>query len=337
MVALARFAARVRSASSRTRSASANFAPDRDGSLMSRARLPVLVPSPSRLVFAAEVLACVPKRFSKNSACPRPRLLERVEVVAVAHVDERLAPVVHLRQVLEQLGRRRKRHVRPVAHLGRPVLPFRPLDDVGRLQRAAHHLLERLVDPLEVVREVDGDRRGARRHDPEHVALVDERALDLLEQVADARRVLEVEVQVVDEQDEDAPGGVVGRPGRRQDDALGRRGRRRQREVRHAAAVHEHQRRELLRHAVLEDLEVVFREVGHELAPRVPGDHVVGHQVDRHPERRLLPLLVRSWQAPPAGPAPGGRGPGPSAPTRPARRTRAPATEKTTRVMGKSS
>ncbi|MCK7529254.1 MAG: hypothetical protein MZV64_72725 [Ignavibacteriales bacterium] len=137
------------------------------------------------------------------------------------------------------------------------------------------------------------------RHDAEHVALVDERALDLLEQVADARRVLEVEVEVVDEQDEDAPGGVVARPGRRQDDALRRGGRRRQRQVRHAPAVHQHQRRDRLRHAVFEELEVVLRQVGDELALGVPGDDVVGHEVDRDAERRLLSQLVGLGQAPP--------------------------------------
>ncbi len=230
-----------------------------------------------------------------------PRLLERVEVVAVADVDERLAPVVHLRQVVEQISRRRERDVGPVADLGRPLLPFRPLDDVGRLERAAHHLLQRLVDALEIVGEVDGDRRRPGRHDAEHVALVDERALDLLEQVADPRRVLEVQVQVVDEQDEDAPGRVVARPGRRQDDALRRGGRRRQRQVGHAAAVHEHERRDLLRHAVLEQFEVLLRQVRHELALGIPGDDVVGHQVDRHPERRLLPQLIRLGRHPLGG------------------------------------
>ena len=179
--------------------------------------------------------------------------------------------------------------MRAVPDFGRALLPFRPLDDVGGLERAAHHLLERLVYPLEIVGEVDGDRGGARRDDPEHVPLVNERALDLLEQVADARRVLEVEVEVVDEQDEDAPGRVVARPDRREDDAFRRGGGRRQREVRHPAAVHEDERRDLLRHAVFVEIEVVFGEVGDELAPGIPGDDVVGHQVDRHPERRLLP------------------------------------------------
>jgi len=52
--------------------------------------------------------------------------------------------------------------------------------------------------------------------------------------------------------------------------------------------VHEHQRRNLLRHAVFENLEVVLRQIGDELTLRVAGDDVVGHQVDRHAERRLL-------------------------------------------------
>ena len=78
---------------------------------------------------------------------------------------------------------------------------------------------------------------------PEHVAVVDQRLRDLLEELADAAGVAEVQVQVVDEEEEDAAGGVVGRPRRRQDDALLRRRRRRRRDVEDAAAVHEHERR----------------------------------------------------------------------------------------------
>jgi len=64
-----RVRARVNSASSRTRSASANFAPDRDGSLMPE---PLLGRSlPSAFVLAAEGIGLRPEAgFRKNSACP---------------------------------------------------------------------------------------------------------------------------------------------------------------------------------------------------------------------------------------------------------------------------
>ncbi|MCK7529255.1 MAG: hypothetical protein MZV64_72730 [Ignavibacteriales bacterium] len=144
---MARFAARVSSASSRTRSASANFAPGPRRVVVVGAAAGV-----SRRLRIGRVrrrgVRLRAEPVLEELRLPGPRLLERVEVVAVAHVDERLAPVVHLRQVVEQVGGRRERHVRPVPDLGRPFLPFRPLDDVGRLERAAHHLLDRLVDPL---------------------------------------------------------------------------------------------------------------------------------------------------------------------------------------------
>ena len=72
------------------------------------------------------------------------------------------------------------------------------------LQAGARDLLDRLVEPLAVVGQVDRDRRGAGRDDAEHVAVVDQLLRDLLEQVADAAGVAEVEVQVVDEDQEDA-------------------------------------------------------------------------------------------------------------------------------------
>ncbi len=113
----------------------------------------------------------------------------------------------------------------------------------------------------------------------------------LLQQLADQWRLDRREMQVVDDQHEDASGGVSGGPGARQDDALGSGrgwGRRRLQDVEHAAAVNHHQRRDLLRSAVLEHLEVVLAEVRHELAVGGAGNHVEGHEVDADPKRRLL-------------------------------------------------
>ena len=95
-----------------------------------------------------------------------------------------------------------------------------------------------------------------------------------------AAGVAEVEVQIVDDEQQDAAGGVGGRPRRRQDDALLRRRRRRRRDVEDAAAVDQRERDERLRHAVLEDLELVLLEVGDEQPLVVAGDHVGRHQVD---------------------------------------------------------
>ena len=88
------------------------------------------------------------------------------------------------------------------------------------LQAGAGDLLDRLVEPLAVVGQVDRQRRRAGRDDAEHVAVVNQILRDLLEQLADAPGVAEVEVQVVDEDQEDAARRVGGRPRRRQDDAF---------------------------------------------------------------------------------------------------------------------
>ena len=97
----------------------------------------------------------------------------------------------------------------PAAHRGCPAAPARAGD-----------LLDRFGQPPAIVGEIDRDRRGARRDDAEHVAFVHELVGDLLEQLADAPGVAEVEVQVVDEDEEDAAGRIAGRPRRRQEDAF---------------------------------------------------------------------------------------------------------------------
>ena len=80
-----------------------------------------------------------------------------------------------------------------------------------------------------------------------------------------------------------------GRDGGQDDALLGRRRRRRQQVV-HAAAVHQRERRDVLRHAVFEDLEVVLRQVRHELVLAVADDGVHGDQVDVDAEGRLRAL-----------------------------------------------
>ena len=137
--------------------------------------------------------------------------LERVEVVAVADVDERLAPVVHLLEVAHDVVGRRERDVRAIADFGRPLAAVRRVEDVLRAQAGAGDLFDRLIQPLPVVRHVDGQRRGAGRHDAEHVAVVNQVFRNLLEQLADASGVAEVQVQVVDEDQENAPGRVARR------------------------------------------------------------------------------------------------------------------------------
>ena len=88
-------------------------------------------------------------------------------------------------------------------------------------------------------------------------------------------------MEVVDDEDDDAAGGVVGRARRRQNDAFANRRRRRHLRGVGAAAMNQHERRELLLDAVFVELEIVLGEIGLELPAPVPDDDVGADQVDR--------------------------------------------------------
>ena len=114
-------------------------------------------------------------------------------------------------------------------------------------------------------------------------------------------------MQVVDEDQEDPAGGVVGRPRRRQDDAFLRRRRRRLRDVVDAPAVRQRERHELLLHAVFEDLELVLLQVRDELSAAVADDHVGGDQLDARADHLFgLPSVARCLRL---GGRDSGRGP----------------------------
>jgi len=224
-----------------------------------------------------------------------PRALEWIEIVAVADIDDGLATIVDFLEVPDHVVRGGEGNVRAVPQLGRPVRTIARLNDLARLQRSPGHLLDRFVEPLPVVGEVDCDRRCARGHHAEHVALVHQLIRDFLEQLLQARGVGEVEVEVVHEEQQDATGSIVGRPRRWQDDAFLRRRRRRQQLVEDAASVHQGEGGNLLLDAVLEHLEFVFLQVGHELAAVVAGDDISRHEVDGDTECRLR-LLATLWR-----------------------------------------
>ena len=87
-------------------------------------------------------------------------------------------------------------------------------------------------------------------------------------------------MQIVDEEQEDAAGRVVHAADGRQNDAFGRRRRRRFEHVGDAAAVAHRHRRDVLLDAVLVDFEVVLLQVGDESALLVLDDHVHRDGVD---------------------------------------------------------
>ncbi len=104
-------------------------------------------------------------------------------------------------------------------------------------------------------------------------------------------------MEIVDEDQEHAPGGVVRRAVGRQDDAFLHRRRRRRQHVVDAPAVRQHERDDLLLDAVLVDLELFGLQVGDELvAPLIADDHVGGDEIDADAERRLPWCLRRRWR-----------------------------------------
>ena len=226
-------------------------------------------------------------------AQPQPRILEGIEIVSFADPHERFPAIVHLLEVVERLGHRRKRDVRAIAKLGRPSRPGRHLDDLAGLERRASHLLDRVIHAPLVVRHVDRDRRRAARDDAEHVAVVEERLRNPLEQVANARRGLKLQVHVVHEEKEYAARCGIEPADGRQNDSFGRRERRCFEHVGDAAAMAHRHRRDLLLHAVLVDFEVVFLQVGDEAPLLVPRDDVHRDGVDLHAERGHFLLIGR--------------------------------------------
>jgi hypothetical protein len=114
---------------------------------------------------------------------------------------------------------------------------------------------------------------------------------DALEEIADAARVVELQVKIVDEEQEDPSRHVRTRAAGRKDDPFRRRRRRRRQDVGHTSAGHDRHRRDVLLHTVFENLEIFFLEVRDEIALLVANDDVVRHEIDLDLEGR--PLLRR--------------------------------------------
>ncbi len=166
---------------------------------------------------------------------------------------------------------------------GRALRPLRGRDDVAGRQRAARELASSLVQAPPVVGQIDLDRGRPGGDDAEHVAFVNQLARDALQEISDPGRVAEIQVQIVDEDEEDAAGLAGGGPRRRHRQTLDRLPRRGG-DVVGAAAVRQGKRHERLRHAVLDDLEVPVLEVGDELSLVVANDDVGGHEIDARRE-----------------------------------------------------
>ena len=147
-------------------------------------------------------------RRSFTRTLRQPGVLKRIEVVSAAHVDEDLPPVgVERLRPLEHVVDRAKRHVRHVPQAGRPLRRLRRGDDLLRAHPATHRPLDRLVEALGavVVGHVGGDRRVSAGHDADQIGVLDENVADVPQDLPRTHRVAAKEVQVIDENDEQAP------------------------------------------------------------------------------------------------------------------------------------
>ena len=222
------------------------------------------------------------------------RVLERVEVVPVAHVDDRLAPVLDLLEVRHDVGRRRERHVRAVANLARPLGPsgppmmslgFRPLPAIlviASSSRLRSYVMSIAIDegPVETMPNMS----------PSWISVFEMRL-----KRSRMRPVLrKSRCRSSTNSRKMRPAASLRRSRRRQDDALLRRRRGRGQQVHHAPAVHERERGHVLRDAVFEDLDVLPCEVGTNcpLASRAMMSVVT--RLISNGERRLDGLVGRS-------------------------------------------
>ena len=101
---------------------------------------------------------------------------------------------------------------------------------------------------------------------------------------------------------------LVGRDGGSRMPSCGRR-RRRRRDVVDAAAVGQRERDDLLLHAVFEDLEIVFLQVGDELAAVVADDDVGGDEIDARADDLLAGPRAPAARAAASASAPASAGP----------------------------
>ena len=94
-----------------------------------------------------------------------PGLGKRIEIVAVAHINECLAAIVDLFQLAEHRVCRRKGDVRPMPHLRGALRASRRGDNVPGPQRGARNLADPVVEPLAIVGEIYRERRRPGRDD----------------------------------------------------------------------------------------------------------------------------------------------------------------------------
>ena len=132
------------------------------------------------------------------------RLGERIEVVAGADVENRLPLVVHLLELAEHAVRRVERHLRALAHIARALRRLQQLEHLAGGHRRAANLRDARGDQLAVVGQAnlddDGPLENIATRSPSCSSVFDDRR----DEPADVRRVLRLEMQVVDEDQQHA-------------------------------------------------------------------------------------------------------------------------------------
>ena len=215
------------------------------------------------------------------------RRIADVVVDAFAEPDDRLAPAVHRPEELDHIPERfvgvaRLHHALHVERVARVLL--------------AHELVDRGDEPRLAARELLG-RCGAPAgsDDRDHVVGADITADELARRRRVRDGLAEVGLEIVhdDEEDTAVEGVAVGADvGLDDDPPEKRRIRLLDRDI------NARERGDRLRRAALGELEIVLRQIGHELAVRVGHDRIdfdVVH-LDLEGRRRLRPVLPGRWR-----------------------------------------
>src|SRR5439155_17000478 len=101
---------------------------------------------------------------------------------------------------LKDAGHRREGNMGAISDLYRALRSGWTIDDVGWAQAVAGNSLNCLVHPRPVVGEINRERRRSGRHDGKHIGLVQQVPRDAPEEIADARRLMKIQMQIVDEE-----------------------------------------------------------------------------------------------------------------------------------------
>ena len=146
---------------------------------------------------------------------------EGIHVIPRAHIDEHLPTILDGLEVLEELVDGPKGTMRTPAQLRRPTAPLlHGVDQIIRGEPIAHEPVRRRIQQGTVIREIDPDRGGAVRNEANQIPFMNQDVPDSLDEVTELAGHEGLQVQLVHEENDDPPRGVIHRASRWKDDAL---------------------------------------------------------------------------------------------------------------------